>query len=401
MLFIPRGIHSLRDWKRLASSSLHLHYGHEALIYLILPSPSAVMATEKLVNDTGCDCFLTNGTNQAFYAQHRFYDFRALQEYNGVPDLLTSQDETTQASNTSAYFESDDWNSAWNIQNWNNSDQLGDEVPTLLINSPNNIYIDSDGETDNSTFLTMRTARLPDFQSGAEIHSIAYSYQYLSLRMLARTAGDRGAVTAMFTYLAADDPANVQEADLEVRTSDPNTVIQYTNQPSVTDQGVVETQATVNATMPYGLSWTDWAVHRLDWTPTQSTWYVDGESIATIAYQVPRDPTAVLFNVWSDGGSWAGNMTVGGSAYMNIQWIEMVFNSTDDVSAWTDTPSQPPSRTRAKRDGGCKTVCSIDDTTELGVASELWSGTSEQYRLVGSLLPVVVAVLTSAVLMCI
>lgn len=376
-----------------------LSSGLASLLCLISASLPTVLAADKLVDDAECDCYLTNGTNQAFYAQHRFYDFRALQEYSGVPDLLTSQTSTTYASNTSDFFESDDWNSAWNIQNWNNSDQLGATVPTLFINSPNNVYIESEAETGNETFLTMRTARLPNFQSGAEIHSIAYSYHYLSLRILARTTGNMGGVTAMFTYLAADDPANVQEADLEIRTVDPRTVIQYTNQPSVTDDGAVETQASVNATMPYGLSWTDWAVHRLDWTPTQSTWYVDGQPIATISYQVPRDPTSVLFNVWSDGGSWAGNMSVGGSAYMNIQWIEMVFNSTEDVSTWTDTPSQSPSRTKAKRDKGCKTVCSIDASTDVGVASELWSGTSKQYGLTGNLLPVVMPVLTSAVLM--
>lgn len=366
-----------------------------SLVCLIIMGMPSVLAAGQLMNDTGCDCFLTNGTNQAFYAQHRFYDFRNLQEYRGVADLLKSPYDSSHAPNTSDYFASDDWNSAWNIQTWNNSDQLDPGVvPTLLVNSANNIYIELDGEADKTTMLTMRTARLPGFQSCAEISSVASSYQYLSIRMLAKTTGAPGAVTAIFTYLGAGDLANVQEADLEVRTMDPDNTIQYTNQPSETDDGVTKSQATVNATLPYGLKWTDWAVHRLDWTPMQDTWYVDGQPVATIAYQVPRDPTAVLFNIWSNGGNWSGNMSVNGTAYMNIQWVEMVFNSTDDVSAWTDTPSQPAER--EKRDAGCKTVCSIDKEADVGVASELWSAARGKNGLLGGTLSVMLLVLQLA-----
>lgn len=368
-----------------------------ALVGLVVAIPS-VLAAGQLMNDTGCDCFLTNGTNQAYYAQHRFYDFRSLQQYHGVTGLLTGQYDSSQAPNTSDFFASDEWNSAWDIQSWNNSDQLEPGVvPTLLVNSANNIYIQLDGEADNKTFLTMRTARLPDFQSCAEMSSVATSYHYLSLRMRARTCGAPGAVTAMFTYLGADDLAKVQEADLEVRTMDPHNTVQYTNQPSETDDGTTKAQATVNASMPHGLEWTDWAVHRLDWTPTQDAWYIDGQPVATIAYQVPRDPTSVIFNVWSNGGSWSGNMSENATAYMNIQWIEMVFNSTDNVSAWTDNPDQPPRL--ARRNAGCKTVCSIDNGTEAGIASELWSAAPGQDGLLRRTLPVVLLSLAFTVLL--
>lgn len=32
--------------------------------------------------------------------------------------------------------------------------------------------------------------------------------------------------------------------------------------------------------------------------------------------------------MWSDGGEWSGNMTKGQTAYMEIEYIEMVFNTS-------------------------------------------------------------------------
>lgn len=375
-----------------------------SLTCLIASCLPVVFANGQLVNDTGCDCYLTNGSNNAYYAEHRFYDFRSLSQYQGVPSMITNQNDTASAQNTSDFFASEDWNSVWTFVNWNNSDQVAaGSVPVFMINSPNNIYIEQNRDQDNTsaTYMTMRTARLPDFQSAAEINSISTTYQYISIRMLARTIGSPGAVTAMFTYLNAADPAKVQEADLEIRTMDPRNMIQYTNQPSQTNAGEEKSQATRNATMPFDLSWTHWAVHRLDWTPKQDTWYVDGQPIATISYQTPRDPTTIIFNSWSDGGSWSGNMTTYDEAYLHLQWIEMVFNNTDKVSAWTNSPAAPPTSSKkglAKRASRCKTVCSIDNTTTTGVATELWSAAPGRFELPAGMLPFILPVLTAAAL---
>jgi beta-glucanase (GH16 family) len=71
-------------------------------------------------------------------------------------------------------------------------------------------------------------------------------------------------------------------------------------------------------------------VHRLDWTRTECVWYVDRGETARISYQTPRDPAQIIFNAWSDGGAWSGNMWVHDAAYLWIQWIEMVFNMTGE-----------------------------------------------------------------------
>jgi beta-glucanase (GH16 family) len=247
-----------------------------------------------------------------------------------------------------------------------------------MVNSPNNIYIqetDDDGATSD-TFLTMRTMRMPGFQSAAEFESVS-TYHYVSVRMLARVTGSAGACMALFTYLEGEELADVQEADIEILTHDPKNRIQYTNQPSFTDDGDEVPKATRNATLPKGVQWDDWVVHRLDWTSKRSVWYVQGQEVASIEFQTPKDPAQIILNAWSDGGSWSGNMSLGDAAYMQIQWIDMVYNTTQDNEDKRSLDSEILERGVRKEsslfhreddDDGCKVVCSIDDVDKTGDA---------------------------------
>ncbi|KAM0738770.1 hypothetical protein ACQRIT_006507 [Beauveria bassiana] len=312
-----------------------------------LMAASNMELQRKLAQNKNCDCFLSNGTNPGYYAEHAFFDFRQLLQHAGVPDVVDNAASAASAPESSDFFTSDAWTSFWEVENWNNSNgaasngranTLSNDATIYMVNSPSNIYIakaaddggGGGGGRDVVTFLTMRTKRLHDFQTAAEFQTADADYQFLSLRMCARTVGAPGAVTAMFTYRGAADPARVQEADVEILTRGPRSVIQYTNQPSdlPADRGEIA-EATRNATLPGGAAWSDWAVHRLDWTPERSVWYVNGREAASIALQVPRDPAAVNFNAWSDGGSWSGNMTVGDEASLQIQWVEILYNRTD------------------------------------------------------------------------
>lgn len=64
--------------------------------------------------------------------------------------------------------------------------------------------------------------------------------------------------------------------------------------------------------------------------------------------------------MWSDGGVWSGNMSVGDTAYMEIEWVEMAFN--------TSGPDDLSSRDLHKRAGQpeCQTMCTIDGVTVVG-----------------------------------
>jgi hypothetical protein len=338
-----------------------------AVVFVSLQGALAATDAYPLTTDSNCHCYKTNATASNYFAHHQFFDFRQLSQYVNVPGIKSDPDSNANAPPPSSYFESSSWAGTWGIQNWNNSqvflvnnsDVTGSDATVLMVNSPNNVYIErnTDPQASSQTHLTMRTARLRDFQTAAEFESVSQGYKYVSVRMFARTKGAPGAVTAMFTYRPGPNNslALVQEADLEIRTADPPSFVQYTNQPSWNSTGDIP-QATRNATMPSGRRWSDWAYYRLDWTPGSSTWYVNGQLVSAISFQAPRDPAQILFNNWSDGGSWSGNMTVNAQAYLQMQWIEMVYNNTDPQFV---------------KSGNCINVCTIDETSRTGVPALL------------------------------
>ncbi|KAK8089031.1 hypothetical protein PG997_003992 [Apiospora hydei] len=323
-------------------------------------------ANYPLTSDSNCACYQTNETASQFLSHHKFFDFRSLPQYVHVPKAVDDPASSAGAGVSSSYFASRDWKSWWEIQSWNNSDTLprGNQTNTtisdatvLMVNSPSNVYLESntDARPSSQTYLTMRTVRHATFQSAAEIESAALDFRYLSVRMKARTKGSPGAITAMFTYRPAQDMAKVQEADLEVRTADPSYSIQYTNQPSWNDDGDVP-GATRNISDP----------RHVDWGPGRSTEWTgpQGEPLlSTISFQVPRDGSQVIFNSWSNGGSWSGNMSLFTEAYLQVQWIDIVYNNTIQPPPAQPYPGWPfPGQPST----ACKTVCSIDETSVVG-----------------------------------
>lgn len=53
---------------------------------------------------------------------------------------------------------------------------------------------------------------------------------------------------------------------------------------------------------------------------------MDGMQAAETSVNVPATPSMFIVNMWSNGGSWSGNMEVGKDAILQIQWVEMAFN---------------------------------------------------------------------------
>ncbi|KAK3388200.1 concanavalin A-like lectin/glucanase domain-containing protein [Sordaria brevicollis] len=363
-----------------------------SFITLIAITSHLSSAAPSLTDDSKCECYLTNGTQATFFATHKFLDFRNLAKHASVPPTIAKPDESGRAPVTSEYFTSKEWTETFWVQSWNNSHQIREDATVLMVNSPNNVYIEANGDRNPSsqTWLTLRTQRLKDFQTASEIESVAPGFKYLSVRMLARTVGAPGAITALFTYRGSDRLADVQESDLEVRTMDPRNTIQYTNQPSYTEDGDDIEGATMNVTLPNGHpDWTHWAVHRLDWTPKETVWYVDGTEVATISFQAPRDPSKVILNAWSDGGEWSGNMTVNEAAYLQIQWLEIVYNATDENPAKRKRDGDLGAGVLMPRDDeedgeeSCDVVCSIDETPERGRPVMLWNNAGVRLMEVG------------------
>lgn len=151
--------------------------------------------------------------------------------------------------------------------------------------------------------------------------------------------------------------------------------------------------------------WTDWHTHRIDWVAGKSSWFVDGRHYLDKAYGVPTVPSYLILNMWSDGGVWSGEMQPQHEARLEIEWIEMVYNISDE------SPSRSGSKTRRRRRAaaaaGCRVVCTVDGAGANGILnggvqnpapssagprnSTLWSGTDDRQFIIATAIGATVA----------
>lgn len=300
----------------------------------------------------------------------------------------------------------------WVIQKWHRPGSSLFPVP--IANSKRNIFIARDpyaSHGTDSTYLVLQTKRRANYSSTAEMESRLRNIYHCSLRVRMRvltpdvpvrqppsfssssssngqiiapqrhsqTEGEgdwnhtstlppSGACAGIFTYHSK----NI-ESDIEILTSDPPYHIRYANQP---DYDPIKNReipgASTIADLP--VPWTEWTTHRLDWFPDFSRWYSDGELRDSRTYRVPSKPSMVVINLWSDGGFWTGDMLLGESVRIGIEWIELVYNVS---SGWDDLAhvKVPPrdegpdadadavrnSGTDATAQSRCWNVCHVDD----------------------------------------
>ena len=81
--------------------------------------------------------------------------------------------------------------------------------------------------SDYDTYLALRTVRLEDFQSSAEVENEQKNLMHASLRVKARVVGDKGAVAGFFTFYNDNN-----ESDIEILTDDPVDMIRCVLHPS-------------------------------------------------------------------------------------------------------------------------------------------------------------------------
>ncbi|KAF2691209.1 glycoside hydrolase family 16 protein [Lentithecium fluviatile CBS 122367] len=340
------------------------------LLLSVRPASSAEYSTSNSIipkdNSENCSCYVVNSgadsNTPQYFQYYRFYDFRNLADspgqYLSTPGLVNdTQDAGAEPVWDANILNSDAWNTDWNIQNW--SKNATDDFPTKMVNSPANIYIKQDTDSNLSTYLTLRTSRLDDFQSAGEIENLQKNLMHASMRMSGRVIGSKGAVAGFFTFF--DD---TNESDIEILTDDATDVIRYTNQPAVDEDGNEVSTASV---APEKLApWDEWQTHRIDWLDQNSYWYLNNRQVAANTYSVPREPSGLVINMWSDGGEWSGNMSVGDSAEFQIQWIEMTFNTSGPVDGPAGGSNKRDLGELEKREDGCRVVCKIDGVKTLG-----------------------------------
>ncbi|KAK2763302.1 hypothetical protein FQN54_009938 [Arachnomyces sp. PD_36] len=343
-----------------------------SLILAILANTIASLAanstqvSQSLETTERCQCYVVSGPDPGYFQNYKFYDFRSLGPNDGRKDIPKRSPSTEDspaeellqprkpASPEKVPLTGGDWDS----QAWRRAGSRLFPVP--IENSPRNVFISQDevAETEGATYLTMRTMRQQDFSSTAEIVSRMKNLLHASIRIRLRlfsgtgrphpsltsqvnnTANTNitttalqsprppppGAVAGVFTYHSF-----TSESDIEILTSDPPHQVRYVNQPSydpVAGIAFPEAGTTVpNVPVP----WTEWSTHRLDWFPKISRWYVNGIETATKTYGVPFDPSMLVINLWSDGGIWSGNLTVGEAVHLGIEWIEIAYNTSGPV----------------------------------------------------------------------
>jgi beta-glucanase (GH16 family) len=184
---------------------------------------------------------------------------------------------------------------------------------------------------------------------------------HATLRFRARVVGDAGAVGGLFTFADNND-----ETDVEILTRLNTSTIYYSTQPSVDGKGnVIPLGSVAVGGLP---DYNDWHEHRIDWLPGVTRWFVDGALARTSTYSAPKKPSGLVMNMWSNGGVWSGNMTVGSAAELHVQWVEVAFN-TSGPRAGAGSRSGPGTSKRdldKRHSSGCKTVCALDAVTTPG-----------------------------------
>ena len=179
---------------------------------------------------------------------------------------------------------------------------------------------------DSPTYLFLSARKLANgTQLATELDYTEHIVTFASIRVMARVHGASGAVAGIFTYF--DDTT---ESDIEIRTQDLSTEVHLSNQPT-TD--LTTTEGIPGATFNKPVAdYQEWNVYRLDWIAGRSAWYINGAESASTKVNVPDTSSTIILNMWSNGGDFSGKMKPGDEAWFEIQWIELVYNTTNVAS---------------------------------------------------------------------
>lgn len=146
--------------------------------------------------------------------------------------------------------------------------------------------------------------------------------------MSARIHGAPGAIAGFFTY-----HNDTSESDIEIPTGGTGDEVHCSNQPTTDpDTDVPIKDATFNVSMKDQQPTSTWNNYRLDWVPGKSAWYVNGIQSAETKVNVPDAESMIILNLWSNGGNFSGRMNTGNDAWFDIQWVELLFNTTDSTA---------------------------------------------------------------------
>jgi hypothetical protein len=374
----------------LASLSL-LSYGTLVLSNLDpLTNTTSTNPSSKLLHD--CDCFTISGPDPGYYQHYKLWDFRTVSFDRRIDSILpppgvgdSDDEEFADEDDTESFAHEGNGQSMWFFETTFDKDWMSQEwdrpgnsrAPVDMINSKRNVFFTRNYELDDphATYLALRTTRHEHYTSTAEIETRVRNIYRCSLRVRLRilpasisisspsnvsndsswqpsipalnnvpglvansttaSTGERphpGACVGIFTYHARNC-----ESDIEILTSDPSYRVRYANQPDydpVTDEMIPGASTVADLPVP----WTHWSTHRLDWLNDASRWWVDDSIQDSKTYRVPNLQSRLVINLWSDGSVWTGDMALGDSILLGIEYIELAYNRSSDGSWGIDIP---------------------------------------------------------------
>ena len=286
-----------------------------AALLLVLPDSAAAAAP--------CDCYETSAGD--YFTTHQFLDFR-----NGKP------------SNFEEFF------TILAVGNFKG-------------NNVNNNMLATNVAFQNGEMSLLTQNDGSGTQQSADMYSNP-SMLYGSFRMHAQITGAPGAVAGFFTFLDANN-----EQDIEILTSEAHNRIHYTTH----DNGGTGTgNPTLNTTI--GSPWTDYNTYRLDWIPSKASFFNNDDPVKELTTAVPTKACTLNVNMWSAGEGWGGVMAPGGSATLNVQWIEAVYNvsaaATSRVKRYAANDASYNERRQA---GSCTTICKVDGVATVGTPEDV------------------------------
>ncbi|KAK0387067.1 hypothetical protein NLU13_5380 [Sarocladium strictum] len=271
----------------------------------------------------GCSMFKVNGTWQEYFQFYRFYDFEYANPSNtriSTSSWPNNRDNETELEIFKRYTDAT-WTEDWSVRTANKAPANDKLIPLDYVRE--NVYM---GNLNGRGLLTLNTSMLSNnTQLGGEMFWRPADVDAVSMRVSARVTGDSGAVAGIFTY-----HNDTQESDIEILTRDMGSSVHLTNQPTLDSHDQPIADSTFNQSMPWFKTVDDFSVYRLDWFPNLgvSAWYVDGSLLKSSEVNVPFEASTLMIDMWSNGGSWSGDMQIWGQAKLEIQWIEIAFNAS-------------------------------------------------------------------------
>ncbi|RAH44969.1 glycoside hydrolase family 16 protein, partial [Aspergillus brunneoviolaceus CBS 621.78] len=373
---------------RLSLTSIHASLSLITILSNARCTTASTPKTSTPIDPQQCDCYLISGPDPGYFTHYKLWDFRnASQQFHppsSFPPTTPKTNNTDTQYTTHSLLTQTPFSKDWHVQTWH---RAADPLlsPTPMTNSESNVFLmhalpsanppphpppqtkppsTSASASTSKSFLVLRTTRFTNHASTAEIESqfglIDHCSLRLHMRLMSRDTAHHhpfhpkpehkpnfaaypppnsplplpvplpvrpdqrtvpsGTCAGIFTYRSA-----ICESDIEILTADSPFTIHYANQPDYDaehDRIIPGASAVVNLTRP----WTEWTTHRLDWLRTESRWYADDALQTVKRYRVPDRPSIIVVNLWSNGGEWTGDLRVGESVYLGIEWMELLYN---------------------------------------------------------------------------